>query len=233
MSLACWKDTIAVGLVSGDIIILDAVTGGQLAILSGHTGWMRSLAFSSDGTSLVSGSDDKTLKLWDMQTGGVVRTFQGHTGPVYSVSISSDCTTIASGSNDGTVHLWNFQTGECYCVLELQEAVDSVQFSPTDPQHLISVSDHVVQQWDTNGHQIKSTYEGSDATFSSDGAQIVYGGNIVTVRDSGSGAITAKCLGPATQFVLLLHLPQWQTHSCCCCTFCLCMGYHQPRPPPH
>jgi WD40 repeat protein len=232
MCLACWKDTIAVGLVSGDIIILDAVTGGQLAILSGHTGWMRSLAFSPDATSLVSGSENKTLKLWDMQTGGVVRTFQGHTGPVYSVSISSDCTTIASGSNDGTVHLWNFQTGECYCVLELQEAVVCVQFSPTDPQHLISVSDHVVQQWDTNGHQIKSTYKGSDATFSSDGAQIVYGGNIVTVRDSGSGAITAKCLGPATHFRSCCISPNGRLIAATDCTKVYVWDITSPDPHP-
>jgi WD40 repeat protein len=54
--------------------------------------------FSSDGTSLVSGSDDNTVKLWDIQTGGVVRTFYGHTGRVWCVSISADCIKIVSGS---------------------------------------------------------------------------------------------------------------------------------------
>jgi WD40 repeat protein len=55
------------------------------------------LAFSSDGTSLVSGSDDCTVKLWDVQTGGTVKTFFGHTELVLSVSISADYTIIASG----------------------------------------------------------------------------------------------------------------------------------------
>jgi WD40 repeat protein len=76
--LACWKDTIAVSLQYGDIITLNAVTGSKIGVLSGHTDWVNSLTFSPDGTSLVSGSGDKTIKLWDMQTGGVVKTFQGH-----------------------------------------------------------------------------------------------------------------------------------------------------------
>ena len=107
LALESWKDTIGVGLQSGNIILLDAITGSQVAILSGHTDWVRSLAFSSDGVSLVSGSHDNTVCLWDIQTGGVVKTFQGHTNWVYSVSISADNTTIASGSDDGTIYLWD------------------------------------------------------------------------------------------------------------------------------
>ena len=66
---------------------------------------MRCVVFSSDGTSLVSGSDDAIVKLWDIQTGGVVKTFFGHTQLVLSVSISADHTAIASGSYDQTIHL--------------------------------------------------------------------------------------------------------------------------------
>ena len=198
MALAYWKDTIAVGLEHDDIIILDAITGGQMAVLSNHDGRVNSLTFSSDGTSLASGSDDTTLKLWDMQTGGVVRTFQGHTDLVLSVSISSDSTTIASGSEDKTIRLWGIQTGECYCVMGQQESVDCVSFSPTDPLHLMSVSDAAVQQWDTNGHQIKPTYEGQHAAFSLDGTCLVLsGGKVVTVWSSGSGEIVAKCPVPS------------------------------------
>ena len=89
-TLSYWNNTIAVGSTHRDILILDAITGSQTAVLTGHTDEVRALIFSSDGTSLVSGSCDKTIKLWDVQTGGVVKTFCGHTHWVYSVSISAD-----------------------------------------------------------------------------------------------------------------------------------------------
>jgi WD40 repeat protein len=97
------------------------------------------LTFSSDGKSLVSGSDDKTVKLWDMQTGGVVKTFYGHTKRVWSVSISADCTRIASGSEDNTTCLWDIQTGECFCTIKQQGTVHHVSFSPTSSAYHLHI----------------------------------------------------------------------------------------------
>jgi len=93
--------------MSGGIAVLDAITGSQVAVLSGHTDWVRSVTFSLDGIFLVSGGEDKNTILWDVQTGGVVKTFCGHSSWVLSVSISLDCTTIASGPRDKTIRLWN------------------------------------------------------------------------------------------------------------------------------
>ena len=190
LRLACWKDTIAVGLYSKDIIILDGITGCQTAMLSGHTNLVNSIAFSSDGTLLVSGSHDTTVKLWDMQTGGVIKTFHGHTACVWSVSISANCTTIASGSGDWTICLWDIQTGECHCVIKQQDWVGWVGFSPIDPQHLISVCGSKVWQWNTDGHQINPTYEGYFVAFSPDGTQFAscYE-KAVTVRNTNTGEI--------------------------------------------
>ena len=204
-ALTYWKDTIAAGLQSPDIIILDAITGSQIATLSGHIGWVRSLTFLLDGKSLVSGSEDTTLKLWDVQTGGVIRTFHGHKDYVFSVSTSSDCTTIASGSRDNTIRLWGIQTGECYLVREQHQSVVFVNFSPASPWHLIFVSGGVVQQWDTNSHQITATYEGSHVAFSPNGSHfILSGGKVATVWDSSSGVIVARC-----------PLPNGSLRCCC------------------
>ena len=65
----------------------------------------------SDGKLLASGSDDNTVKFWDIQTGGVIKTFHGHTHWVVSVSISADCTRIVSGSWDEKVR----QSTPCVC----------------------------------------------------------------------------------------------------------------------
>jgi WD40 repeat protein len=193
LALAHWKDTIAVGLLSSDIITLDGITGSPVAVLSGHTDWVRSLGFSSNGTLLVSGSNDKTLKLWDVQTGGVVKTFHGHTNWVSSISLSSNCTTIASGSIDGSIHLWDIQTGEHHHLVGKLGLISYVSFSPTNPQHLISISGGIVQQWDVDGHQIEPTYRGSHAAFSLDGIHFVFcGEKVTTVQNSDSGAIVAK-----------------------------------------
>ena len=106
-TLSYHNNSIVVGSWSGDIFILNAITGSQSAVLSGHTDVVNCVVFSSDGTSLVSGSHDMTVKLWDVQTGGVAKTFFGHTSLVWSVSISADFTTIASGSGSNTICLWN------------------------------------------------------------------------------------------------------------------------------
>ena len=191
--LACWKETIAVGLYSGDIITLNAVTGSKIAVLSEHTGAVRSLAFLPDGISLVSGSRDKTIKLWDMQTGGVVKTFQGHTHWVNSVSISPNCTTIVSGSDDETIHLWDIQTGECYCVLQQEDSVHSVHFFPLGPQHFISISGNEVWEWSLDGCKIGPKSDASHAAFSYDGTKLALcNGQLIQVQSSDSGAVVAE-----------------------------------------
>ena len=63
-----------------------------------------------DGTLLVSGSMDKTVRLWDVQTGGVIKSFDC-TSEVESVSISADNTTIAIGSKGNTIWLLNIEIG--------------------------------------------------------------------------------------------------------------------------
>ena len=187
------NDTIVVGSESGDIILLNAITGSQSTVLSGHTGEVICVVFSPDGTSLVSGSWDKTVKLWDVQTGGAVKTFLGHTGAVLSVSISADCTTTASGSDDGTICLWGIQTGECYHTIQQQQTVNHVAFSPKDPQCFLSISGEKFWQWDTNGCQIRPPFDGLHVAFSPDGAQLVSCfEQTITVHDSSSGTTVTK-----------------------------------------
>jgi len=194
VTLAYGNNTIATGFTNKNIVIFDALTGSQIAVLSGHTDYVGSLTFSMDGTLLVSGSFDNTIKLWDIQTGGVVKTFYGHTGLVLSVSISADNTRIASGSIDKTIHLWEIGTGQCCIIEKHKDRVDTVSFSPTNPQLLLSASeDDTVRQWGIDGQQIGPKYAGHDVAFSSDGTQFVSCAHAtITVQNTDSGATMAE-----------------------------------------
>ena len=161
----------------------------------------------------MSGSYDCTARLWDVQTGGVVKTFHGHTHWVLSVSISADHTMIASGSRDQAVHLWNIQTEECHCVIKQQDWVFHVRFSPTNPQHLISVAENKVWHWDINGNQTIHPHNGINIAFSSDGTQFVLcSGEDIIVQNSSSGTTVTKfhvannrvnhcCFSPDSRFI--------------------------------
>jgi WD40 repeat protein len=62
---------------------------------------------------LASGSEDQTVKLWNIHTGECLETLHGHSKRVCSVAFSSDGKTLASGSGDETIKLWDVKTGEC------------------------------------------------------------------------------------------------------------------------
>ena len=58
---------------------------------------------------MVSGSNDYTVRVWDLQTGKLLRELKGHTRDVNSVALQGD--TVVSGSDDSTVRVWDLQTG--------------------------------------------------------------------------------------------------------------------------
>ena len=107
----------------------------------GHTSHVTSVAFSPDGQRIVSGSEDETLRLWNLQGNLIGQPFQGHTNWVNSVTFSPDGQTIASGSKDKTIRLWDLQgnpIGQPF--LGHTDSVNSVAFSP-DGQTIVSGSD--------------------------------------------------------------------------------------------
>jgi WD40 repeat protein len=79
--------------------------------LTGHEGWVHSVATSPDGTWMASGSKDKTVKIWDLKTGACRTTLEGHTDEIRCVAITPDGKRILSGANDGTIRIWDVQRG--------------------------------------------------------------------------------------------------------------------------
>lgn len=83
------------------------ITGNLLRTLSGHDGWVTSLAFDSDSRLLVSGGEDGSVILWDVDNGAPLVSLTGHTGAVNAVDIDPLDRWIVSGSDDHTVRIWN------------------------------------------------------------------------------------------------------------------------------
>ena len=64
------------------------------------------MAFARDGEALITGSGDKTARVWDVASRRCVATLEGHTDEVIAVAASPDGRTLATGSEDGTARLW-------------------------------------------------------------------------------------------------------------------------------
>ena len=106
------------------IIVWDVATGDRLHVLKpydstspeahpeGHRGQINTLAFSQDGCKLASGSDDHTIKLWNVATGKILQTLKGHLDSVTSVVFAASGNKLFSSSKDGTVRCWDVHNGK-------------------------------------------------------------------------------------------------------------------------
>ena len=112
----------------------------QLEPLIGHSDWIRSLAFSPDGKTILSGSNDRTVRVWDIETGRLLHLLTGHRDRVKCVGISPDGQRMLSCSADGQVRVWDRRllthkkTGDCqYIVKATSRTITLVNSLPVSP----------------------------------------------------------------------------------------------------
>ncbi|KAE9383221.1 WD40 repeat-like protein [Gymnopus androsaceus JB14] len=154
-------------------------------------GWVDSVAYSPDGKQIVSGSRDKTVRIWSAETGlPIGEPLRGHTNSVLSVVYSPDGKQIVSGSADKTVRIWSAETGLPIGELlrEHMDSVMSVAYSPDGKQIVSGSTDKTVRIWNAEtGLAIGEPLKGHtdlvlSVAYSPDGKHIISGSTDKTVR---------------------------------------------------
>ena len=123
--------------------------------LKGHAEAVESIAISSDGQTLVSGSWDKTIKIWNLTTSQLMRTLEGHKSSLTCVALSQDGQILVSSSWDKTVKIWDFHTGEVKYTWKIYESeefriVDSLVISPDGQTLYTGTREGSTYFWDVN-----------------------------------------------------------------------------------
>ncbi len=111
--------------------------------------WIGAMTFTPDGKSLITGSRDTTIKVFEMPQVNEIQTLRGHSGWVRSLAVSPDGKVLVSASDDQTIKLWDLATGRLFRTLKGHTgAVRCAVFSP-DGLRLASASwDRTVKLWE-------------------------------------------------------------------------------------
>ncbi|MGI0486348.1 protein kinase domain-containing protein [Pantanalinema rosaneae CENA516] len=129
--------------------------------LAGHSSFVNALILSPDGKTLISGSADKTIKLWDLTTGESVGTLTGHTSFVNTLAISPDGSTLVSGSADRTIRVWDLATGQQRQILTGHTSFINALAITADGETLVSGSaDRTIRVWNLTTGQLIRTLTG-------------------------------------------------------------------------
>lgn len=178
--------------------------------LEGHDHAVRALA--ARGRTLVSGSYDCTVRIWDIITGACRWVLVGHTQKVYSVVLDLGRNQACSGSMDGTVRVWNLQTGQCQHTLTGHTSL--VGLLGLSPSYLVSAAaDSTLRIWDPDTGDLRHTlaaHTGAITCFQHDEFKVLSGsdGNLKmwNIRD---GAVVRDLLTGITGVWQVVFEGRW------------------------
>ena len=152
--------------------------------LEGHEDWVRSVAFSPDGKLLATGSEDHTVRIWDIRTGKAggnpLHVLQGHGGWIRSVAFSPDGRTIAAAGDANTLRLWHRDGYRLKTFYGHTDWIRSIAFSPSGRYIASASDDQTVKIWTLDG-QVQQTFNHRSSAlcvaWSADGRTVVSGGD--------------------------------------------------------
>ncbi|KAG8918239.1 hypothetical protein FRC02_002514 [Tulasnella sp. 418] len=192
-----------------------------VCVMNGHTSNIQSVAYSTDCSQIVSGSDDESICIWDAGTGSLIKKLDWQLNHVLSVAFSPDSTQIVSGSLPQTVCVWDVLTGSQIRLWHgghPNATVHSVSFSDNGKYVISSFSDGTVDIWDTiKGHLVEDIYEpigtatlsGPVAFSSSKRGQIVgvASGSTIDIRDRVTKTLIKTLQGHTGDVVYMAFSP--------------------------
>lgn len=141
--------TVVTGGLDGSIRLWNIETGHCIQTLDGHDNWIWQVAFSPDGKTIASCSDDESIKLWDIASGQCLMTLKGHTdGGVWAIDFSLDGKTLISGGQDGTIRLWSMATAACIDTIAAHNNwIWAVLFDQQESQFFSCSDDGTIKLW--------------------------------------------------------------------------------------
>jgi WD40 repeat protein len=174
---------------------LTAPGGPLIRTVEGHRDAINAVAVTPDGRRAVSGSIDRTLRLWDLETGQTLRMLEGHTDSVRAVAVTPDGRHALSGSEDRTLRLWDLGTGQTLRTLAgHNRAIRAVAVMPDGRRAVSSSLDRTLRLWDLEAGQTIRTFKGHTGSVravavTQDGRRILSGSQDRTLRlwDLGTG----------------------------------------------
>jgi len=147
-----------------------------------------SVTFSRDGSTLATGSDDTTIRLWNIGTGARDNVLTGHTDGIMDVAFSPDGELLASGGWDRNVILWNVRSGRKIKTLRgHREGITAVRFTPNGENVISSSMDGSIRVWNSRSGKRQATLGGyglpiNSISVSADGKFLLSGGADKIVR---------------------------------------------------
>ncbi|MFY0628109.1 MAG: caspase family protein [Reichenbachiella sp.] len=149
------KDNIIASASKDKSIKVWNMSGTLLNTLYGHAAEVMSLEFSPDGTKLISGSADGTVKEWDMEKYQLIQTIPANEGWTRSVAYNYNATLIASGGDDGKIEIWNAADGQNQnSIIGHSNWVQTIEFSPDGRYVASGGHDNILTLIDTENGSI-------------------------------------------------------------------------------
>jgi WD40 repeat protein/uncharacterized caspase-like protein len=128
----------------------------ELVLQAGHVGPILSIAYSPDGKLIATGSEDATIKLWNVETGKELRTLIGHIGAVNGLAFSPDGNSIATAGSDFVTRIWDVRTGTLTKTLEGHwNYLNCVAFAPDGKSIVTGSEDQTVKLWNAATGELK------------------------------------------------------------------------------